>query len=170
MYTTRYSSIHKVFGLIILTSFLLPCTSAFTCTNNMTLISELKSVLNSYHFTVPYTIGEFDCVESSYIVQTRLQEHGYDAYVMYRIVSTSSDEESHAWVVVQDGLGAYAVIETTIWAFGVNAIGGVVIPEDVVAYKMNTGQMTKEPKEFLKGIGLGERLDRDIVGWVVNNS
>jgi hypothetical protein len=84
---------------------------------------------------------------------------------MYRIVPSWSSEESHAWVVVKVD-GAYAVIETTLWNFGVDAIGGVVIPEDVNVYHTDSGYMTTEPKEYLDQYGFGYRLEKDIMGHV----
>jgi hypothetical protein len=179
MDTTGYPSTHKILGLIIASIFLVTASASATHTytnnlpisDNITLITELKAILGEYHFTTPYAIGVFDCVESSYVVQTLLRARGYDAYVMYRIVPTYSDDDSHAWCVVQDHDDTYAVIETTLWANGYNAVGGVVIPEDVVIYKMDAGYLTKEPKKFLSGMmnSIAHRLDENITALVVPN-
>jgi hypothetical protein len=167
MHTTRKASTCAILGLVVASTFLIPVSGSIDhiqCTDNTSLIDELNIILTEYHFTTPYKIGEFDCMESSYAVQTLLQERGYDAYVMYRLVSIESDEGSHAWCVVKEN-DTYAVIETTLWAFGVNRIGGVVIPEDVAAYKMNAGHITKEPKKFVRDAmgDLAKRLDKNVM-------
>ncbi|MCK9569478.1 hypothetical protein M0R72_11110 [Candidatus Pacearchaeota archaeon] len=100
-------------------------------TENMTLVGNLKEILGNDSYDKAYQEGVFDCQDSCAITRDVLAKHGYESIAIARLVPKNSSSESHMWLAVPDGAGRYAFVETTIFASGVPALGGVVIPTDV---------------------------------------
>ena len=101
--------IKQIIGIGIILSLLFTPVSGLTHT-------ELSNTLNSYTYGREYEVDVWDCSDMSINVAGFLQERiGYDTIVMYY--------DSHAWVLVSDGEGAWFAVETT--ADCVNRLGSI---------------------------------------------
>ncbi len=127
-------------------------------TKNMSLIHDIKEILDSYRYTEKYEAGKFDCMESCSITFDVLQKRGYQPRIIMRPVRKDAPGEAHVWLAVPDGEGRYAFIETTIWAFQSAGLGGVVLAEDVSSMKYDCGIMIESPDELAECFGLTERV------------
>jgi hypothetical protein len=105
----------------------------------MTLVDELGQTLQNYSYNMTYQEGVFDCIDSCTITYDILVQHGYNPIAVARLVPKNSNEDSHMWLAVPDEAGRYAFIETTLFAFGWDGLGGVVIPEDVQSMEYDRG-------------------------------
>ena len=121
--------------------------SGLQSTANMSLVQDLKLILNSSQYSETYEAGKFDCIDTCAITQKILQEHGYKPIMIMRAALKSSSEESHLWLAVPDGVGCYAFIETTIFAFQPYGLGGVVMPEDVRTMGYDQGYIIDDLSE-----------------------
>jgi hypothetical protein len=128
----------------IATSTELQYVSDLQPTENMTLVKNLRDILDDGSYNNTYQEGVFDCMDSCKITHDVLAQHGYEAVFIARLVPKNSSEESHIWLAVPDGDGRYAFIETTLFAFGVSGLGGVVIPEDVRAMGYDRGYIVRD--------------------------
>lgn len=113
-------------------------------TENMTLVEDLGRILKNGSYNRTYQAGIFDCQDSCVITHEVLTRHGYRPLFIARLVPKNSSGESHVWLAVPDGVGRYAFIETTLFAFGWPGLGGVVIPEDVRAMGYDRGYIVRD--------------------------
>lgn len=128
-------------------------------TENMSFVQDLKQILSSQNYSKPYEAGKFDCIDTCAITLRILQEHGYKPVMLMRAAQKNSSEESHLWLVVPDGTGCYAFIETTIFAFQPLGLGGIVMPEDVRAMGYDRGYMIDDLSEMLKCFKITRKIE-----------
>lgn len=70
-------------------------------------IHELQFLLDSSNYGVPYSVPDFDCVDSSILCEQFLERHHYRAWCF------SSFDYDHAWVVARLPSGGLVGVETT---------------------------------------------------------
>ena len=57
----------------------------FEESTNQELITEVESILNSYHFTKEYTHGEFDCSDMAKQVMNILEQHNISSFLVCQL-------------------------------------------------------------------------------------
>jgi len=140
-------------------------------TDDMWLIEQLNIVLGTHEYNRSYAPGVFDCIDTVQITSRVLEENGFRPMVLMRAALKSSDDESHLWLAVPDGLGEFAFIETTLFAQDPSAgLGGVVIPEDVESMGYDHGYIVDDMRGLLACFGLENRtLDKPGIESLVKN-
>ncbi len=83
---------HSVISLLLFTSIAsatidVQYVEDLQPTQNMSLVQDLKTILNSYRYTEAYEAGKFDCLESCSITFNVLQDAGYHPRIIMRTVN-----------------------------------------------------------------------------------
>lgn len=122
-------------------------------TSNETFLQGLGEILDSYRYTHGYEKRAFDCLDTSMITLAVLQEHGYEPELMARLTAN----KSHVWILVPDGQGAYAFVETTAFDHVNCGLGDIVPKSHTKEY--NTWEIVSDPKAFLEYFGAEKRIE-----------
>ena len=119
----------------------------FEESTNQELITEVESILNSYHFTKEYTHGEFDCSDMSKQVMNILESHNINSFLAYKV--DSSTLEAHAWISILENSTSAIMIDPTYG--GINNVGIIMHKEKDPFYFINVSIMTFEEYAYLTG-------------------
>jgi hypothetical protein len=123
-------------------------------THDLNFTANLKDILEGYRYTENYSAGSFDCMDTCIIASKLLQEHGYNPGTMARFAPKGLDGESHMWLLVSDGLGCFAFIETCAFASGRPVLGEVVAADEIGNY--SSGYVLISPMKVMQCFGYSE--------------
>ena len=119
----------------------------FEESTNQELITEVESILNSYHFTKEYTHGEFDCSDMSKQVMNILEQHNISSFLVYKVDPDTL--EAHAWVGVLENNTSIIMIDPTYG--GINNVGIIMHKEKSPFYFYAVDIMTFEEYAYRTG-------------------
>jgi len=119
----------------------------FEESTNQELITEVESILNSYHFTKEYTRGEFDCSDMSKQVMNILEQQNISSFLVYKV--DPSTLEAHAWVSVFENSTFAIMIDPTYG--GINNVGIIMHKEKSPFYFSDVYIMTFEEYAYRTG-------------------
>ena len=119
----------------------------FEESTNQELITEVESILNSYHFTKEYTHGEFDCSDMSKQVMNILEQQNISSFLVYKV--DPSTLEAHAWVSVVENSTSAIMIDPTYG--GINNVGIIMHKEKSPFYFYAVDIMTFEEYAYRTG-------------------
>ena len=119
----------------------------FEESTNQELITEVESILNSYHFTKEYTHGEFDCSDMSKQVMNILEQQNISSFLVYKV--DPSTLEAHAWVSVVENSTFAIMIDPTYG--GINNVGIIMHKEKSPFYFYAVDIMTFEEYAYRTG-------------------
>ena len=131
----------------------------FEESTNQELITEVESILNSYHFTKEYTRGEFDCSDMAKQVMNILEQHNISSFLVYKVDPDTL--EAHAWVGILENNTSIIMIDPTYG--GINNVGIIMHKEKSPFYFHAVDIMTFEEyayrtKDFLESQKLYEKI------------
>ena len=133
-------------------------------THDLNFTANLKDILEGYRYTENYSAGSFDCMDTCIIASKLLQEHGYNPGTMARFAPKGLDGESHMWLLVSDGLGCFAFIETCAFASGRPVLGEVVAADEIGNY--SSGYVLISPMKVMQCFGYSEERFLSYLGAV----
>lgn len=119
----------------------------FEESTNQELITEVESILNSYHFTKEYTRGEFDCSDMAKQVMNILEQHNISSFLVYKVDPDTL--EAHAWVGVLENDTSIIMIDPTYG--GINNVGIIMHKEKSPFYFYAVDIMTFEEYAYRTG-------------------
>jgi len=119
----------------------------FEESTNQELITEVESILNSYHFTKEYTRGEFDCSDMAKQVMNILEQHNISSFLVYKVDPDTL--EAHAWVGVLENDTYIIMIDPTYG--GINNVGIIMHKEKSPFYFHAVDIMTFEEYAYRTG-------------------
>ena len=119
----------------------------FEESTNQELITEVESILNSYHFTKEYTHGEFDCSDMAKQVMNILEQHNISSFLVYKVDPDTL--EAHAWVGVLENDTYIIMIDPTY--SGINNVGIIMHKEKSPFYFHAVDIMTFEEYAYRTG-------------------
>ena len=119
----------------------------FEESTNQELITEVESILNSYHFTKEYTHGEFDCSDMAKQVMNILEQHNISSFLVYKVDPDTL--EAHAWVGILENNTSIIMIDPT---YGdINNVGIIMHKEKSPFYFHAVDIMTFEEYAYRTG-------------------
>ena len=133
-------------------------------THDLNFTANLKDILEGYRYTENYSAGSFDSMDTCIIASKLLQEHGYNPGTMARFAPKGLDGESHMWLLVSDGLGCFAFIETCAFASGRPVLGEVVAADEIGNY--SSGYVLISPMKVMQCFGYSEERFLSYLGAV----
>ena len=119
----------------------------FEESTNQELITEVESILNSYHFTKEYTHGEFDCSDMAKQVMNILEQHNISSFLVYKVDPDTL--EAHAWVGILENNTSIIIIDPTYG--GINNVGIIMHKEKSPFYFHAVDIMTFEEYAYRTG-------------------
>lgn len=119
----------------------------FEESTNQELITEVESILNSYHFTKEYTHREFDCSDMAKQVMNILEQHNISSFLVYKVDPDTL--EAHAWVGVLENDTYIIMIDPTYG--GINNVGIIMHKEKSPFYFHAVDIMTFEEYAYRTG-------------------
>src|SRR5574344_765202 len=112
----------------------------FDESSNKELITKIRNILDSYHFTKEYTRGEFDCSDMSKQVMNILELYNINSFLVYKVDPDTL--EAHAWVCVLENDTSIIMIDPTYG--GINNVGIIMNKKENPFYFFNVSIMTFE--------------------------
>lgn len=119
----------------------------FDESSNKELITKIRNILDSYHFTKEYTRGEFDCSDMSKQVMNILELYNINSFLVYKVDPDTL--EAHAWVGVLENNTSIIMIDPTYG--GINNVGIIMNKKENPFYFFNVSIMTFEEYAYRTG-------------------